>query len=369
MCYFYGFSESIRHRKSRNSLSKLEQYGIRGLANKVIRDYLTNRKQYVHVNGVSSLLENINIGVPQGSVLGPILFLIYINDIVDCSNFNVTLYADDSALTLAHKNISTLQSNLNIEIPKINSWLIANQLSLNISKTKFLYFGKSKQKLEINIQSSKINQTDCIKYLGVYLDEKLKWHKRIDYIESKLSAATGALYNLRKYVTQTVLISVYYSLVYSYLQYSVIYWGNTTKTLLHKLQVKQNHIVRILSRKLKRKTKLKPLYEKFKFLNVEGVFKLETAKFMMKLNTNKLPDIFTKNFAKVASVHSHFTRSSSSNDYYVPRSFFVKTNQSIRITGAKIWNNLPSEIKDKVGSVSYRLMSKQLKEHLLQQTL
>ena len=128
-------------------------------------------------------------------MLGPILFLIYINDIVDCSNFNVTLYADDSVLTLAHKNISTLQSNLNIEIPKINSWLIANQLSLNISKTKFLYFGKSKQKLEINIQSSKINQTDCIKYLGVYLDDKLKWHKHIDYIESKLSAATGALYN------------------------------------------------------------------------------------------------------------------------------------------------------------------------------
>ena len=149
-------------------LSKLEQCGIRGLANEVIRDYLTNRKQYVHANGVSSLLENINIGVPQGSVLEPILFLIYINDIVDCSNFNATLYADDSVLTLAHKNINTLQSNLNIEIPKINSWLIANQLSLHVNKTKFLYFGKSKQKLEINIQHSKINQTDSIKYVGVY---------------------------------------------------------------------------------------------------------------------------------------------------------------------------------------------------------
>ena len=80
-------------------LSKLEQYGIRGLANEVIRNYLTNCKQYVHANGVSSLLENINIGVPQGSVLGPILFLIYTNDIVVCSNFNVTLYADDSVLT------------------------------------------------------------------------------------------------------------------------------------------------------------------------------------------------------------------------------------------------------------------------------
>ena len=132
-------------------LSKLEQYEIRGLAKKVIRDYLTNRKQYGDVNGVSPLLENINIDVLQGSVLGPILFLIYLNDIVDCSNFNVTLYADDSVLTLAHKNINILQSNLHIEIPKINSSLIANQLSLNVNKTKFLYFGKSKQKLEISI--------------------------------------------------------------------------------------------------------------------------------------------------------------------------------------------------------------------------
>ena len=128
-------------------LSELEQYGIRGLANEVIRDYLTNRKQYVHANGVPSYLKSINISVPQGSVLGPILFLIYINDTVDGSNFNVTLYADDSALTLAHKNINTLQLNLIIKIPKINSWLIANQLPLNVNKTKFLYFGKPRQKL------------------------------------------------------------------------------------------------------------------------------------------------------------------------------------------------------------------------------
>ena len=129
---------------------------------------------------------------------------------------------------------------------------------------------------------------------------------------------------------------MYYSLVYSYLQYSVICWGTTTKSLLHRLQVKQNHIVRIISNKMKKKNKLKPFYEKFKFLHLEGIFRLKTAKFMMKLNTNKLPDTLTKKFAKVASVHSYSTHSSSSDDYFIPRSYHDKTNQSIRITGAKI---------------------------------
>ena len=142
---------------------------MRGLANEVIWDYLTNGTQYVHVNGASLLLENISFGVPQDSVLRPILLRIYINDIADCSNFDVNLYADGSVLTLTYKNINTLQSNLNIKIPKIKSWLTANKLSLNANETEFLYFGKSKQKLEINIQRSNINRIDCIKYLGIIL--------------------------------------------------------------------------------------------------------------------------------------------------------------------------------------------------------
>ena len=150
------------------------------------------------------------------------------------------------------------------------------------------------------------------------MDDKLKWHKYFALIESQLSAATGALCNLRKYVLQTVLLSVYYSLVGSCLQYSLICWETTTKTLLRKLQVKQNHIVKIISNKMKRKTKLKSLYKKFKFLNVESAFKLETAKFMVKLIANKRPDVFTKKFAKVASEHLNSTRSSRSNDYFVP---------------------------------------------------
>ena len=109
-------------------LYKLTQYGIRGFANDLIRSYLTNRKQLVCGDGFSSSYLDINIGVPQGSVLGPLLFLIYINDISLCSNLKATLYADDSVFTLSHKNANTLQTKLNAELPKLNHWLKLNRL-------------------------------------------------------------------------------------------------------------------------------------------------------------------------------------------------------------------------------------------------
>ena len=121
-------------------LFKLEPYGIRGVANDLIRSYLTNRKQFVSGGGFSFSQLSIDIGVPLGSVLGPILFLIYINDLSSCYNFETTLHAYDSVLTLSHKDVTTLQTNLDCELPKIEFWLQCNQLSLNTSNCSYLFF-------------------------------------------------------------------------------------------------------------------------------------------------------------------------------------------------------------------------------------
>ena len=241
-------------------LFKLEQYGIRGFANDLIRSYLTNRKQFVSGGGFSSSQLSIDIGVPQGSVLGPILFLIYINDLSSCSNFETKLYADDSVLTLSHKDVTTLQTNLDCELPKIELWLQCNQLSLNTSQCSYLLFTKNKKKINFTINNQKINQSDCVKYLGVYLDDRLSWCRHIDYIVTKMSSATGALYKLRPYIPQSALLAVYYSLVYSHLVYGIICWGNTTKMSLSKLQVKQNRIIKLICNNSYQRTKLKPLY-------------------------------------------------------------------------------------------------------------
>ena len=256
---------------------------FRDVANNLITSCLTNRKQFVSGGGFSSSQLSIDIGVPQGSVLGPILFLIYINDLSSCSNFEATLYADDSVLTLSHKDVTTLQTNLDSELPKIELWLQCTQLSLNTGECSYLFFTKNKKEINLTINNQKINQSDCVKYLGVYLDDRLSWCRHIDYIVTKMSSATGALCKLRPYIPQSALFAVYYSLVYSHLVYGIIFWGNTTKTSLSKLQIKQNRIIKLICNNSYQRTKLKPLYEKLQALNIKGIYSLEVAKFMVKV--------------------------------------------------------------------------------------
>ena len=167
------------------------------------------------------------------------------------------------------------------------------------------------------------------------------------HIETKLSAASSAIYKLRKYIPQKALMSVYYSLGYSYLQYAIICWGNSSKVIKHKLQVKQNRIIKTLFNKFGTKTTLKPLYKQLQVLNIDEIYKLEVAKFMAKVNLNKLP-VFCSNqstiFRTLFSFHTYSTRSVSSKSFYVQRTSLVKSNQSLKISGVEIWNSLPRHI-------------------------
>ena len=157
-------------------------------------------------------------------------------------------------LTLSHKNVNRLQYNLNVEPCKIHAWLNYNQLSLNIAKTNYSLFTKKIEKMTLHLGDSELRQTDCVKYLGVHIDSNLSWNRHIQQIESKLSAASGALYQLHKYVSKKALLSIYYSLAYSHLQYTIVCWGSANNSLIKSLQVKQNHLIKILCNKFGRKT-------------------------------------------------------------------------------------------------------------------
>ena len=233
-------------------LKKLEHYGVRDTEYNWFESYLSNRKQYVFVNGISSEIRNITSGVPQGSVLGPLLFLIYINDLPNISNiFNFYLFADDTNIYYEDHTPEKLEKVINKELKKLHTWLIVNRLSLNIEKTNFVLFHPYnkpfKNKITLKIQKKAISEKDHVKYLGIMIDSGLTWQAHIDHVSKKISRTIGLLYKIRYFVNKEMLIMLYYSLVFSHLNYGIEVWGSTYDIYLNRILILQKRALRIIS--------------------------------------------------------------------------------------------------------------------------
>ena len=193
---FLDFSKAFDTVNHKILFEKLEHYGIRDLPLKWIKSYLSERSQYVFYNSTKSDLKPITCGVPQGSILGPLLFLLYVNDIVNVSDklFPI-LFADDTNVFLQGKNINEMCNVMNIELKKLVIWLNVNKLSLNIKKTHFMIFCKPRVKLNLNtnicINTQEIELVHKTKFLGVIIDDKLLWSDHIQYICTKISKTIG----------------------------------------------------------------------------------------------------------------------------------------------------------------------------------
>ena len=213
---------------------KISYYGFRGISQQLIRSFLSNRKQYVSINGFNSQEKNVICGVPQGSTLGPLLFLLYINDLHFSVNKSVVShFADDTCITFSAKKIKSLETVLNYDLKIVSDWLNANRLSLNVKKSKLIMF-KSKRKVispesfSIKLNGFKLEPTENVKYLGLHLDQNLSFDYHINQLSKKLSRSNGILSKLRHYTSKETLISVYYSLFYSHLLYGCPVWSLTT---------------------------------------------------------------------------------------------------------------------------------------------
>ena len=212
-------------------LRKLNCYGIRGVAHKWLSSYIKNRNQYVSYNNVDSKLMDITCGVPQGSILGPILFILYINDLCNVSNFlKFVLFADDANLFASGDNIISLCEEINIELLKINMWFKVNKLSLNLSKTNFMVFSNRKvENCEINfkIENIMISRVFECKFLGVLIDSKLTWKNHIIMVKEKLIKCNVIMFKASIYLNTEALRTLYCSLFLPYINYCSEVWGIT----------------------------------------------------------------------------------------------------------------------------------------------
>ena len=226
-------------------LSKLSFYGIRGRELELFKSYLTNRTHFVENNGIKSNEVEIKHGVPQGSVLGPLLFLVYINDLNKAIKHSHTFhFADDTSLLCHDKQLKRLNRNVNEDLTNLVHWLRANKISLNASKTELVIFKKQNQgltkHLNFRLSGQKITPTQSTIYLGIVLDENLNWDNHLSCLIIKLSRAVGILSKLRYYVDFHTLRTIYFALFESHINYCLPCFGHIKIEQLNKLQSLQN---------------------------------------------------------------------------------------------------------------------------------
>ena len=276
-------------------LAKLNHYGIKGKTHKWIKSYLKHRKQFVFSKS-TGLIEVI-CGVPQGSTLGPLLFLIYINDMFKASNSISTMFADDTNLFISHNNVKEMFKIMNEELEKFNVWFKVNKLSLNADKTKFTLFHKSSQSENLPLKlpnlfmnNTNIERKESLKFLRVLIDETLSWKNHIKILESKLSCAIGLLYKSRPFLDLNSRKLLYFSFVHSYLSYANITWGATHPTKLEKLTSLQRRVCKIIKFKNRRDSAI-PVMENLKILNVKNLNIFQVLIFMFKFTKKQLRQI------------------------------------------------------------------------------
>ena len=322
-------------------LMKLPHYGVRGPALEWFRTYLSNRTQYVSYNGHSSETRKIICGVPQGSILGPLLFLIYINDLsVVCKHTMPILFADDSNLFANNTDLSVIADVLDQELADISRWLKINKLSLNIKKTQYMVFTRSKKKqddISLTIDGEPISKTSVSKFLGVYIDDKLNWKHHLGYISRKVAKGIGILIKARQYLTKASLVQLYYSFIYPYINYCNHIWGNTCISRLYRLVVLQKKAVRIISN-AKAREHTDPLFYKLKLLKVPDINKYVTGCFMYRYILGKVPEVFEDYFVNNADVHNYYTR--QMRYLHVPKVRTDLGKTGIRYRGVSIWNEI-----------------------------
>ena len=326
-------------------LKKLTYYGIRAVANKWFQYFLEHRKQFTSVQGSKSAEKPIMYGVPQGSVLGPLLFILFINDLHKALEFSSVHHsADDTNPLLIDKSLKKINKHVNRDLKLTVDWIRTNKLSLNVSKTEIVLFKtrhrKITKQLNVRVIGQKIKQSSQVRYLGVFLQDYFHWDAHLTNLGKKLCYSIGLLSKTRQYVPMCILRTIYYSIFHCHLIYAYEIWGqnqnNLRFTKLTKLQKKALKVINFQSSD----SPTGPLYQENKVLKIADFINYKNALFVRNTLKRENPQVFHQMFIMLNHKHTYNTRAATHHFLDIWTIFGQYGQYSIKFEASETWNKL-----------------------------
>lgn len=317
-------------------IRKLEKYGIRGVALELIKTYLTDRTQKTVSRGldgkmIESGAKHVQIGVPQGSILGPLLYIIYTNDLVQITDNDVVMFADDTSIICCANNEETCRTSLRNDMENLGNWFADNNLVLNVNKTKLLVFREKDRKIDIKYKGVDIESVESIPFLGVLIDRNLSWKDQIEKVATNIARHCYALRTIRNAVGLDAALTAYHAFFQSRMRYGIIFWARSTE--VERVFRLQKRSLRIIFG-MKQDESCRGVFRDYRILTLYSLYIYESVMFVL----NNFEE-----FKCMKNDHPYHTR--GKNYLIQDRANYTYLQKNVTYSLLKIWNKLPEIFK------------------------